>query len=121
LETAQEHLEVFSGLSERGSEALLLMTFIPADKGSPDSSRMLNAWRNGDADFLARSMHNSFSDFPAMADRLLGNRNRNWIPKIEGYIQSGKIYFIVAGSAHMGGSDGVVALLRARGYRVEQF
>jgi len=120
LETAQEHLEIFSGLSERGSEALLLMTFIPADKSSPDSSKMLNAWRNGEADFIARSMHNSFSDFPAMADRLLGNRNRNWIPKIEGYLQSGKTYFVVAGSAHMGGSDGVVALLRAHGYRVEQ-
>jgi uncharacterized protein YbaP (TraB family) len=120
LETLNEHVEVFSGLSERGSEALLLLTFIPADKSSPDFSKMLNAWRSGDADFLTKTSRAGFSDFPAMADRLLTTRNRNWIPKIEGYLRSGKTYFVVAGAAHMGGSDGVPALLKARGYRVEQ-
>ena len=84
LETLNEHVQVFSGLSERGSEALLLLTFIPADKNSPDFSKMLNAWRSGDADFLTRTTRAGFSDYPAMADRLLTTRNRNWIPKIEG-------------------------------------
>ena len=47
-------------------------------------------------------------------------RNRNWMPKIEGYLHSGKIYFAVAGAAHMGGSNGLVTLLRNRGYQIEQ-
>jgi len=42
------------------------------------------------------------------------------IPKIEGYLRSGKTYFIVAGAAHMGGANGVLALLRQRRYRIEQ-
>jgi len=120
LETLREHIETFSGLSERGSEAMLLMTFIPADKGSPDYSKMIGAWRRGDADFMTKTMRDAYHDFPALADRLLSNRNRNWIPRIEGYIKSGKTYFVVAGAAHMGGNDGVPALLRARGYKVEQ-
>jgi uncharacterized protein len=120
LETAREHAEVYSGLSDRAGEALLLLTFIPADKNSPDSTRMLKAWRNGDADFLARATHEGFADFPAMGDRLITNRNRNWIPKIEGWLRSGKTYFVVAGAAHMGGPNGVVSLLRQRGYKVEQ-
>src|SRR4029079_9392992 len=60
LETLREHVEVFSGLGERGSEALLLMTFIPADKNSPDYSHMLNAWRHGDAEFLAKTTRAGF-------------------------------------------------------------
>jgi len=40
--------------------------------------------------------------------------------KIEGYLRSGKTYFVVAGAAHMGGANGVLALLRHRGYRIEQ-
>jgi len=32
----------------------------------------------------------------------------------------GKTYFVVAGAAHMGGVRGVLALLRHRGYRIEQ-
>src|SRR4029077_5984837 len=37
-----------------------------------------------------------------------------------GYLRSGKTYFVVAGAAHMGGANGVLALLRHRGYRFEQ-
>lgn len=120
LESLREHIEVFSGLSDRGSEALLLITFIPADKSSPDFPRMMSAWRRGDAELLTTVTRSGFRDFPAMADRLLGVRNRNWVPKLEGYIRSGKTYFAVVGAAHMGGSDGVLALLRARGYNIEQ-
>ena len=39
---------------------------------------------------------------------------------MEGYLRSGKTYFVVAGAAHMGGANGVLALLRHRGYRIEQ-
>jgi uncharacterized protein YbaP (TraB family) len=35
-------------------------------------------------------------------------------------LQSGKTYFVVAGAAHMGGPNGIVALLRGRGYHIEQ-
>ncbi len=55
-----------------------------------------------------------------MGHRLLGARNQSWIPKIEGYLRSGKVYFVVAGAAHMGGPDGVLALLKGRGYKIEQ-
>lgn len=120
LETAREHVQVFSGLSDRGSEALLLLSFLPSDKSSPDFDRLMAAWRRGDADFLADSTRAGFRDFPAMAGRLLGNRNRNWIPKLEGYMRSGQVYFAVVGAAHMGGSEGVLALLRARGYKIVQ-
>jgi uncharacterized protein YbaP (TraB family) len=35
-------------------------------------------------------------------------------------MRSGQTYFVVVGSAHMGGPDGVLALLQARGYKIEQ-
>ena len=55
-----------------------------------------------------------------MSERLLGARNRAWIPRIEGWLRSGRTWMVLAGAAHMGGPDGVLALLRARGWRVEQ-
>jgi uncharacterized protein len=120
LESSREHMEVFSGLTDRQSEAVLLMTFIIPDKQDDSGSSVTDAWRRGDADTLTRITRDSFRDFPAMGERLLGARNRKWIPKIEGYLRSGQTYFVVAGAAHMGGSDGVLALLRARGYKIEQ-
>ncbi|MBS0658834.1 MAG: TraB/GumN family protein [Verrucomicrobia bacterium] len=122
LATAREHARVYSGLNDKEAEALLLLTFIPQKgQGAGYRDRLTTAWRRGEADQLARAIHTSYADFPAMAERLLGARNRAWIPKIEGYLRSGQVYFIVAGAAHMGGPDGVVALLRARGHRVEQW
>lgn len=123
LATPQEHMRVFSGLSDKEAEALLLLTFIPrkGPKGPEGLERMTNAWRRGEYEFLARAIHDSYADFPAMAERLLGARNRAWIPKIEGYLRSGQTYFIVAGAAHMGGRDGLLALLRARGFAIEQW
>ena len=55
-----------------------------------------------------------------MGPTLFANCRASRIPKMEGYLRSGKTYFIVAGAAHMGGANGVLALLRQRGYRIEQ-
>jgi uncharacterized protein YbaP (TraB family) len=95
--------------------------FIPEERGSGSIGNALaDAWRRGDADTDTRIFMDGFRDYPSLADRLLTNRNRKWIPKIERYLRSGKTYFVVAGAAHMGGANGVLALLRQRGYRVEQ-
>jgi uncharacterized protein len=121
LESAREHADIFLGLNDRQSEAMLLIMFIPAQRGGSSAGDALaDAWRRGDADTDTRIFMDGFRDFPSLADRLLTNRNRKWIPKIEGYLRSGKTYFVVAGAAHMGGPNGVPALLRERGYRVEQ-
>jgi uncharacterized protein YbaP (TraB family) len=120
LETAREHSEIFSGLSDRESEALLLLTFIPPDGGSPDLSRLMNAWRNGDSELPWQVIHDGFRDFPSLGERILDTRNRKWIPKIENYLGSGETYFVVVGAAHFGGPNGLLALLRARGYKIEQ-
>lgn len=120
LESARQHMEVFSGLSDRQSEAMLLLMFIPMEKGSGAEISLTDAWRHGDADAMTRMFMSGFRDFPSLVDRILLARNRNWIPKIEGFIRSGQPYFVVVGAAHMGGSQGVLALLRARGYKVEQ-
>jgi uncharacterized protein YbaP (TraB family) len=120
LESTRESMEITSALTDRQSEALLLITFIPHAGGKETFSRMLDAWRHGDTETLARLAQEEFSDFPAMSERILGERNRKWIPKIEGYLHSGQTYFVVAGAAHMGGPEGVLVLLKTRGYKIEQ-
>jgi uncharacterized protein len=121
LESIQEHMAPFVDLTERESEALLLIHFINLGRTDLGSHDLIGAWRRGDADSLARMMEDAYREFPAFGDRVLGHRNRRWIPKIDGYAKSGQVYFVVAGAAHFGGNGGVVALLRSRGYTVEQW
>ena len=119
LETAREHAQVFSGLTDRQGEAYLLLEFIPRSQGIT-SAETMQAWRKGDADAVADEFHDAFRDFPSLAERLLDNRNRNWIPKIENYLQNGNSCFVVVGAAHLGGANGLIALLKGRGYTIEQ-
>lgn len=121
LESMREHAQVFSGLSDRQGEALLLLTFIPPAAEKDDGDRLMKAWRRGDADEIHRMTSAGFRDFPSFESRLLDARNRNWIPKLEGYLRSGQTYFVIVGAAHMGGPQGLLALLRARGYKIEQW
>lgn len=121
LESRREHNAVFTGLSDRESEALLLLLFINAGHANrSDGNPMVEAWRRGDVDALAHQLREGYRDFPSFVDRLVTARNRKWLPKIENYLRSGRPYFVVVGAGHMGGPDGLIALLRERGHQIEQ-
>ena len=120
LESRNEHNRVFVGLNDHESEALLLVLFINAGLETTGGFDIVKAWRRGDADSLTRMMDESFRDLPAMGARMLEARNRAWMPKIEGFLRSGQTYFVVVGAAHLGGPNGLIPLLRARGCRLEQ-
>lgn len=52
-------------------------------------------------------------------DRLLTNRNKDWIPKMEEMFKSGKSIFFAVGAGHLPGDIGVIYLLMQKGYTVK--
>ena len=52
-------------------------------------------------------------------DTLLVGRNRRWLPKLEECFAAQRC-FVVVGAAHLVGPDGLVTMLRAKGYTVTQ-
>ena len=57
LESAREHADVFLDLTDRQSEAMLLMMFLPAQRSRGSTGdEMARAWRRGDADTDTRIM-----------------------------------------------------------------
>jgi uncharacterized protein YbaP (TraB family) len=55
-----------------------------------------------------------------MYQRLLVNRNRTWLPKLEALFTRPKPAFVVVGAAHLVGTDGLLTMLRAKGYKITQ-
>ncbi|TAD88047.1 MAG: TraB/GumN family protein, partial [Bacteroidetes bacterium] len=51
-------------------------------------------------------------------DLLLYSRNRNWVAKFDSIAQKAPL-LVAVGAGHLPGSNGVLALLRAKGYTVE--
>jgi uncharacterized protein YbaP (TraB family) len=78
------------------------------------------AWRSGDVAALERLLLREFRESPAIYQRLLVERNHDWVPKIAQCETDVMPCLVVVGSAHLVGPDGLVALLRARGFVLEQ-
>ena len=85
----------------------------------PDSS-LARDWAAGDVAALEKELLSAFNQSPEIYDRLLVERNRNWLPQVDACLQENAGCFIVVGAAHLVGRDGLPTLLEKRGYRVTQ-
>jgi len=81
---------------------------------------MLKSWQKGDADNLYAVLFKSFEGYPQIEDRLLRQRNLDWVKKIEEMMAKDKNIFIIVGVGHLIGPGSVVALLKEKGYKVKQ-
>jgi uncharacterized protein len=120
LESVDEHVAVLGGLSDRDSEILLRGALGRSSAGPAEVERMRKAWRNGDTAALWAGDARSRKEAPRIAARFVDDRNIKWIPRIEAELKGGKPTAIVAGALHFSGPNSVIALLQARGYKVEQ-
>jgi uncharacterized protein YbaP (TraB family) len=57
---------------------------------------------------------------PEIYDRLLVERNANWVESVEPCVKQKTSCFVVVGAAHLVGPDSLVAMLQKKGYKVEQ-
>ena len=81
---------------------------------------LVGDWRRGDSAALEKTLLSGFKDFQSAYVSLIVERNRNWIPQIEACLSRPSPCFVVVGAAHLVGPDGLLAILKQRGYRLEQ-
>jgi uncharacterized protein len=120
LETAEYQISRLDGMSMEQQEHLLSESLKDLDAERANMTRLVDAWRAGDAPAVERIVLSELKQEPLLYQRLLVERNRNWIPKIEALFARPRPAFVVVGAAHLVGPDGLIALLRAKGYTVEQ-
>ena len=120
LETVDEHIRVLSGMQEIEEEVFLLQSLVHADEDPKRFQEEVAAWKTGDTERLYAMELPRIKEAPTVWWRLLDRRNAKWIPKIEAAIKSGKPTMVVAGALHFCGPHGVIAMLTARGYKIEQ-
>ena len=115
-----DHIAVFGKMNDADSEAVLLLAFIHLNTGGKTFDQTVADWKRGDIDGIDKIVADEYHDAPSIRKRMLTDRNERWVPKLEGYLHSGKICMAIVGAAHMAGDQGLPSLLRAKGYQVEQ-
>jgi uncharacterized protein YbaP (TraB family) len=120
LETVEFQINLFATLSREDNELFLKSMLEDADRFPKIFADVIDAWKIGNAAKIEPLLLESTQKYPAIHRKFLTDRNHAWLPKLEELLQGQKNVFVVVGMAHLVGKDGVVDLLRKKGFRIEQ-
>lgn len=120
LETVDEQIDALSSTGSSSEDEILLQTIDDLDLLEDAFNEMHSRWKCGDAPGLRKTVLKSFDEYPGLYQSLIVERNRKWLPEIESYLHGNENYLVIVGSGHLVGKDGLVKLLRDKGYSVEQ-
>ena len=120
LETLAYQLDRFDQMSAKLQEDLLKATIEDLDTQVTGVKDMVRAWSSGDLATMEKMMLTALTESPELYQRLLLERNQNWVPHVERCLSEKAGCFIVVGAAHLVGKDGLPALLSKKGYKVTQ-
>jgi uncharacterized protein len=120
LETAAYQMSIFDSIPYVDQAKMLLQSLRSTsdEKGGDELERMLKLYREQDINAMQSAIGDEEGGMSNYQDLLLNKRNRNWIP-VMGRMMREKPTLFAVGAGHLGGEQGVVALLRKEGYRVE--
>jgi len=125
LEGIDEQLQIFDRLAHQEQLAFLDESLSYFEKGlmPADVQSIIVAWLGNDAGALQKSVLKSYRDHPRSSrwikPKLFSERNVRMAHKIDRMLAQGHSPFVAVGALHLVGEDGLPALLRKQGYRVE--
>ena len=120
LETIEFQISRFDDMSMEEQDRMLASTLAELETEKASVTTLANAWKAGDAPTVERIVLQDLRKEPGMYQRLLVDRNKDWLPKIEALSSRKGRSFVVVGAAHLVGPDGLLAMLKAKGYTIEQ-
>jgi uncharacterized protein YbaP (TraB family) len=120
LETLDEQLSLFDGLTRDEQDHLLAESLDDADAELSSVTSLADAWKRGDLPSVERLVLADMKDDPELYRRLLVDRNRAWLSRLQALASRPARAFVVVGAAHLVGPDGLLAMLRAAGYSLQQ-
>lgn len=116
LETIEDQMAVFNKIPDTTQVDMIVDMIRNMDQQRTEFAEMVNAYKKQDLNTLLAKMSES-PEWKGFEDIMLVNRNKNWIGNIETAMKDGTQLFAV-GAGHLPGKEGVLNLLRAKGYKL---
>ena len=123
LESLDYQIDLLSGLSDKDQELFLLYTLKDLNIMEQELDKMIQAWTSGDTKAMESLMTRSVSEDKRLSpifEKLIYGRNKEMASKIESFLKTKETYFVIVGAGHLVGNQGIIELLKRKGYRVEQ-
>ena len=120
LETPEQQLNFFGGLSPELQREMLREAIAESESVAAMIGAMSAAWESGDEDALTQAVvEDTRTEYPELYQTLFVDRNNAWMEELTAEMDGAGVDFVAVGAGHIIGPDGLVAQFRARGYEVE--
>lgn len=117
LETPGEQAAIFDSIPYDKQAKLIVNLIDSLPRAKEHFRKTLELYKEQDIEKMYTSSADNSFDLVGFEDIMLTQRNRKWIPSIEASARK-QPTFVAVGAAHLGGEEGIVQLLRRRGYTV---
>ncbi len=119
LETIEFQTGIFDSWDRSDQIQMVNELILEKEKNQQLMRRLVACYRLQDLDALLQLTCEQ-PEYQKYNQALLGDRNNNWIPLMTDMMTQQRVFFGV-GAAHLGGKNGVIALLREAGFNVEAY
>ncbi len=121
FETMDMQMSLLAHLDDNDGLTFLKQTLDDDNDGPAKMAKLARAWLHGDeVELVKQSVTEMRADYPELYQHVIVDRNMSWLPRIETMARTRGTALIVVGAGHLIGPDGVVAHLRADGFKVER-
>ncbi|MEW6417714.1 MAG: TraB/GumN family protein [Nitrospirota bacterium] len=123
LESLDYQINIFSRFSDKDQELFLLYTLKDLNTLSLELDKLIQAWTSGDTKTMESIISKSITEDKRMSsfyEKLIYERNRNMVSRIEEFLKTKETYFIIVGAGHLVGNKGIIEILKRKGYQIEQ-
>lgn len=118
LETAEKQIRMLADLPEAMQLEFLRQSFKDVADGPSKLHELIDAWRNGDTDAIARIEDEDLrKDSPMLYQTLIVERNQAWAKTIAERMQQPGVSFVAVGAGHLAGPDSLQEQLRKLGIK----
>ena len=123
LESVEEQIDMIMSMGEGYENEFVrksLEDFDEMEDMIVGEDGIISDWKSGTKNNMLEAIVDMQEDYPKVYKSLLKDRNDKWIPVIESYFTDDQVEYVLVGSLHLYGEDGVLTQLENRGYRVRQ-
>jgi uncharacterized protein YbaP (TraB family) len=123
LESFEYQINLFSTLSRKDQELFLLYIVKDIKVLEQELDKLVKAWTEGDKKGIGLIMTKSVKEDKKLIpiyQKLVTERNRKMVSKIEEYLKEKETFFVIVGAGHLVGNQGIIELLKGKGFPLEQ-
>ncbi len=120
LETAEFQIDLISSLGEGIENKMIAYGLKDIENLQENFDPLVASWRKGDLKAINKNFVSGIRDYPKLYKKVLTKRNRAWLNYLEEIMLTPETEFVLVGAAHMAGKKGLIALLKEKGYTIEQ-